>query len=172
MGGAERDKSFAEFVALRWTALYRMAYLLTGDPGAADDILQATLVKVFTSWNRVTRADAPEAYVRRMLVNTFVSAGRGAASQHERAQDQLPETSVPSPETAVVERVNLWAYVTDLPPRQRAVIVLRYYEDLSERQIADTLQCSTGTVKSQAADALRRLRARVGSEPESEGTLR
>jgi RNA polymerase sigma-70 factor (sigma-E family) len=164
--------AYAGFVAGRWAALYRTALLMTGEPGEAEDLLQATLVKAYIHWARVARAESPEAYVRRMLVNTFISTRRRGVWRRERGRGEPPEVAVPNHADAALERMNLWSFIRVLPPRQRAVIVLRFYEDMSERQIAEALGCSQGTVKSQASDALRTLRARIGAEPESEGLSR
>ena len=172
MSAEQRVQSFEGFVAARWAALYRTAYLLTGQHAEAEDVLQTTLVKAFASWGRVERADSAEAYVRRMLVNGFISSRRRGSSRLERVQDSAPDVPVATHESAVLDRLNLWTYVTGLPPRQRAVIVLRFYEDMSERQVAEALGCSLGTVKSQTHDALKTLRACLGTEPESEGARR
>ena len=172
MSAQLRVQAFEEFVAARWAALYRTAYLLTGQQAEAEDVLQATLVKAFASWGRIERADSAEAYVRRMLVNGFISSRRRGHHRHERGHDLTPDVPVATHESAVLDRLNLWSYVTGLPPRQRAVIVLRFYEDMSERQVAEVLGCSPGTVKSQTHDALKTLRACLGTAPESEGTRR
>lgn len=168
MAADETALSFEQFVATRWAALFRTAYLLTGHRVDAEDVLQTTLVKAFASWAKVAKAQSAEAYVRRMLVNDFISSRRG--SWHRRRTDvQQVEVPVPGHGDGVVDRLNLWDQVRTLPPRQRAVIVLRYYEDLTERQIAKTLGCSPGTVKSQASDALRSLRAGLQPEALTEG---
>jgi RNA polymerase sigma-70 factor (sigma-E family) len=151
------EEAYAAFVAARWPSLFRTSYLLTGDRSAAEDLLQTALLKAYVAWNRVEAAAAPEAYVRAILVNSLVSARRRRGSA-ELALAAVPETPVASHEHGVVERSAMWERVRRLPPRQRAVVVLRYYEDLSERQIAQALGCSVGTVKSQASDALRSLR--------------
>jgi len=164
----ETASSFEQFVATRWAALFRTAYLLTGHRVDAEDVLQTTLVKAFASWAKVAKAQSAEAYVRRMLVNDFISSRR--SSWHRRRADvQQIEVPVPGHGEGVVDRLSLWEQVRTLPPRQRAVIVLRYYEDLTERQIADTLGCSPGNVKSQASDALRSLRVGLGTEAVTEG---
>jgi RNA polymerase sigma-70 factor (sigma-E family) len=168
----DREAAFADFVAHRWSALYRTAYLLTGDHADAEDILQGTLVRAFTAWARIAKADSAEAYVRRMLINGFISGRRRSSRRGERLQAEPPDLPAPSHDAAVLDRLVLWQQVGRLAPRQRAVVVLRYYEGLSEAQIAEALGCSAGTVKSQASDALRRLRAGLGAEPEAEGTLR
>jgi RNA polymerase sigma-70 factor (sigma-E family) len=151
------DDDFAEFVTARWGSLYRLAYLLTASPAAAEDLLQTTLEKAYMNWSRIGRMEYVEAYVRRMLATTLIS-GRRRAWTREQPSDQLPETWGESEELPVLDRSMLWPLVCALPDRQRAVIVLRYYEDLSEAQIADTLGCAPGTVKSQASAAMAALR--------------
>ena len=161
------DAAYAEFVTARWAALFRTAYLLTGQHPDAEDLLQTALVKVYASWRRVSGADSPEAYVPTIVVNTFLSSKRGRRldlTGHFNA-------SLPAYEADTVDRLDLWELVKTLPPRQRAVIVLRFYEDLSEQQIAVTLGCSAGTVKSQTHDALSALRGRL-HDAEQEGLPR
>jgi RNA polymerase sigma-70 factor (sigma-E family) len=151
------DQDFTEFVGARWASLYRLAYLLAGSPTGAEDLLQTTLEKAYMNWARIGRMEYAEAYVRRMLANTLVS-GRRRAWIGERPRGELPETAGDSPELPVLDRSLLWPLVCALPARQRAVIVLRYYEDLSEAQIADVLGCAPGTVKSQSSAAIGALR--------------
>jgi RNA polymerase sigma-70 factor (sigma-E family) len=154
------DEDFAEFVAARWGSLYRLAYLLTASPTSAEDLLQSTLEKAYVNWARIGRMDYAEAYVRRMLATTLIS-GRRRAWTRERPTEHLPEASGDSAELPVLDRSLLWPLVCALPDRQRAVIVLRYYEDLSEAQIAEVLGCAPGTVKSQASAAMAALRRAV-----------
>jgi RNA polymerase sigma-70 factor (sigma-E family) len=152
------DQDFAAFVAARGTSLFRLACLLTGSPTEADDLVQDSLEKVYLRWSRVSGAEAPYPYVRRLMVNTLVSTHRRRARRAEVLHAAPPEAPVESRERAVVDHEQVWPLVLALPAKQRAVIVLRYYEDLSEQQIADVLGCSTGSVKSQAHDALAALR--------------
>jgi RNA polymerase sigma-70 factor (sigma-E family) len=151
--------SYEEYAGARWTSLYRTAYLLTGNHADAEDLAQATLVKAYLAWPKVAAASSPDAYVRRILTNAFVSSRRPLRVTRERLVDRAPEVDVPAAHDD--DRLVLWPHVSALPPRQRAVIVLRYYEDLSEQQIADALGCSPGTVKSTASDALKALRSRI-----------
>jgi RNA polymerase sigma-70 factor (sigma-E family) len=151
------DEDFAEFVSARWTSLYRLAYLLAASPTGAEDLLQTTLEKAYVNWSRIGRMESAEAYVRRMLATTLVSSRR-RAWVGEQPWDELPETAGESTEAPVLDRQLFWPLVCALPPRQRAVIVLRYYEDLTEAQIAGVLGCAPGTVKSQAAAAIGALR--------------
>jgi RNA polymerase sigma-70 factor (sigma-E family) len=159
----DADRDFAAFVAARGTSLFRLACLLTGSPTEADDLVQDSLEKVYLRWSRVSRADAPYPYVRRLMVNTLVSSRRRPGHRAEVLRAAPPDAPVESPEHAVLDHQLVWPLVQALPTRQRAVIVLRYYEDLSEQQIADALGCSTGSVKSQAHDALAALRRGIAS---------
>jgi RNA polymerase sigma-70 factor (sigma-E family) len=151
------DEDFAEFVGARYASLYRLAYLLTASPTGAEDLLQTTLEKAYVNWSRIGRMEYVEAYVRRMLANTMVSSRRRKWNG-ELPWDRLPEGGGGSVELPVLDRQLFWPLVCALPPRQRAVIVLRYYEDLSEAQIADALGCAPGTVKSLCSAAIGTLR--------------
>jgi RNA polymerase sigma-70 factor (sigma-E family) len=148
---------FEAFVAARSTALWRSAYLLTGDPQRAEDLLQTALVKAWRRWDRITRREAAESYVRAALVSTYTDWWRRRWNG-EISTGDLPETTAPS-ETARVEvRRDVLAALALLPRGQRAVVVLRYFDDLTEAQTADALGVSVGTVKSQASRALAALR--------------
>ena len=165
------DEDFTEFVDARWSSLYRLAYLLAASPSGAEDLLQTTLVKAYVNWARIKRTEHPEAYVRRMLANTLVS-GHRRAWVGEQPFGELPEIAGESAELPVLDRALLWPLVCALPARQRAVIVLRYYEDLTEEQIAAVLGCARGTVKSQSSAAIAALRralagAGIGETAES-----
>jgi RNA polymerase sigma-70 factor (sigma-E family) len=150
---------FDEFFRATWPRLFRTAYAVAGDAASAEEALQGAYVKAYASWHRVSRAEHPEAYVRRIVVNEILGTRRRGWWQRERPHESPePPGQVASPDVAVVERDAVWLSVQALAPRQRAVIVLRYYEDLSELQIAEILGCSTGTVKSQASAALTNLR--------------
>lgn len=160
---AEAD--FTEFVRMRSAALLRTAYLLTGDRGHAEDLLQTVLAKLYVSWGRIRDPKAVEAYARRALATTATSWWRGRARRPERPTgDQFPDRGEPERTHEVDEREALWAALRKLPPRQRAVIVLRYYEDLTEAETAAVLGCAVGTVKAQAHRALARLRAALGEQ--------
>jgi len=151
------DDDFTEFVESRWPALFRLAYLLTASTTAAEDLLQSTLEMAYVKWSRIRNMDYPEAYVRRMLANNLVSSRR-RAWHGEQPTERLPEKDHGSEEMPALDRALLWPLVCALPDRQRAVIVLRYYEDLSEHEIADALGCAPGTVKSQTFSAMKALR--------------
>lgn len=155
--------TFEEYAASAWPSLYRSSYLLTGNHADAEDLAQQTLLEVYRSWAKVSGADQPAAYVRRMQTNLFISGRRPKRRRLELLTDELPEPR-PGPASGPEEHMVLWPHVASLPPRQRAVVVLRYYEQLSEREIADALGCSTGNVKSTAHRALHALRAVIGSE--------
>lgn len=154
--------TFDEYAAGAWPSLYRYAYLLTANHADAEDLAQQTLIKAYGAWSRVAAADSPTAFLRRTLTNTYLSQRRPKARRAEMLTDAPPESGVSpgGPE----ERMVLWPHVRSLPPRQRAVVVLRYYEDLSERQIAEVLGCSTGNVKSTAHRAIQALRAALDTD--------
>jgi RNA polymerase sigma-70 factor (ECF subfamily) len=158
------DEDFASFVRARGAALLRTAYLLTGDRADAEDLLQAVLAKTYVAWPRLRSVDAAEPYVRVALTRSAVTGWRRHAREIPTAQP--PDRSVdPSQDSS--ERDAMWGELRALPPRQRAVLVLRYYEDMSEREIADVLRCSTGTVKSQASKALATLRRNAAQLPQA-----
>ena len=141
--------------------MYRVAYALTGDQASAEDLLQRTLVKAFVHWKRVARAEAPDAYVRRMLVNESALSWRARKRRPEVLTADLPDQPDAGFDSLLATRDELWEGVRALPTRQRAVLVLRYYEDLSEREIAETLGISAGTVKSLSSAAIDKLRTRL-----------
>ena len=146
---------FPEFVAARSPSLLRTAYLLTGDHQRAEDLVQTTLTKVYLRWPRVSRMDQPGAYARRILVNQAASRRWWRASRELTMT--MPERPVDGYDDRVATSRTVWNAVLSLPPRQRAVVVLRYYEDLSEAEIAEVLGMAPGTVKSTAHAANRRL---------------
>jgi RNA polymerase sigma-70 factor (sigma-E family) len=155
--------TFEEYAGSAWPSLYRYAYLLAGNHADAEDIAQQTLLKAYRAWSRIKDSDSPTAYLRRMLTNTYLSHRRPKQRRLELLTDAPPEPSR-APAGGPEERLALWPHVKSLPPRQRAVIVLRYYEDLSEQEIADALGCSRGNVKSTAHHALKALRAALGTD--------
>jgi RNA polymerase sigma-70 factor (sigma-E family) len=152
------DRSdYPAFVAACWTRLLRTAYLLVQDWAAAEDLTQAALVKAWLAWARLD--GDPEAYVRKIIVTTHVSWWRRRWRHRETTTAQPPERPDAARETdAVDERDALWRSLGRLPAGQRAVIVLRFFEDMTEAQVANILGCSAGTVKSQTSRALARLR--------------
>ena len=150
-----------EFVALRGLALSRTAFLLTGSQAAAEDLLQDTYLDVVRRWRRIDRSN-PEPYVRRIMYSRFVDGLR-----RRRLRDWafttgdvegLPLVAEPAPESGVVDRLTFDDALRRLTPRQRAVLVLRFYDDLTEAQTAEAMKVSRNTVKSQTRLALRRLR--------------
>jgi RNA polymerase sigma-70 factor (sigma-E family) len=151
-GGRVHEATFDDFVAARSRALLRTAYLLTHDHALAEDLLQTSLAKAWFAWKRID--GNPEPYVRRILVNTYASWWRRKWNG-EHPTEELPEH--PTEETGA-EPTDLWRAMERLPRRQRAVVVLRYFEDLTEVQTAALLGCSVGTVKSQCSKALAKLR--------------
>jgi RNA polymerase sigma-70 factor (sigma-E family) len=147
---------FDEFVAARSTGLLRTAYLLTRDHALAEDLLQTALTKAWFAWSRIERD--PEPYVRKILVNTFASWWRRKWNgEHAFAEPPEPEPG-PDHHAGADQRQDLWAAMGRLPRRQRAVVVLRFVEDLSEAETARLLGISAGTVKSQTSKALAKLR--------------
>lgn len=153
--GLSRD-SFEEFVAARRQALLRTAYLLTGDHGHAEDLVQLALVKSWPRWSRI--ADRPEPYVRTVLAREATNRWRGRRWR-EVSTGTLPERA--AAEQDLTDRELLRRALLRLSPRQRAVVVLRYFDDLTEQQTAEVLGIGLGTVKSHGRDALDRLRALV-----------
>ena len=154
--------TYEEFVVARSAALYRTAYLMTGSRADAEDLLQIALIKVYVGWRKVSAARSPEAYARRVLVNAFMSGRRPARFRREQLVTTPPDDVAVDPDPH--DRLTIWPHVSALPPRQRAVVVLRFYEGLNEAEIADALGCAPGTVKSTAAAALKTLRRVIGEE--------
>jgi RNA polymerase sigma-70 factor (sigma-E family) len=152
-------EGFHQFVAARSPGLVRAAWLLTGNLATAEDLVQTALAKVWARWSQVERQDAPEVYVRRVMMSTFLTWSR-RRWHGERAVERLPETATAPDDLHQVElRWSVSHALRALPRRQRAVVVLRYFEDLTEQQVARVLNCSVGTVKSQNAKAIAKLRA-------------
>ncbi|TWD81775.1 RNA polymerase sigma-70 factor (sigma-E family) [Kribbella amoyensis] len=148
---------FTDYVTLRYRQLLGTAYLLTRDRGLAEDLVQTTLAKAWRSWHRI-EADDPDAYVRRVLVNTFRAGWRVKRGKREFTAEVVPERPVTGEYEASDRRAALLAALARLPRRMRAMVVLRYFEDLTEAATADALGCSVGTVKSQTSRALAKLR--------------
>lgn len=155
-----RDEEFRDFVAARSGALLRFAYLLTGDQHLAEDLLQTALTKTYLAWHRIRDHGALESYVRRTLATTATSWWRRRWTGEQPTED-VPDRELSDRTGDYDERDVLWQHLRALPARQRAVIVLRYYEDLSEAEIAEVLGCAPGTVKSQASRGLAALRERL-----------
>lgn len=152
------DAGYTAFVERCWGPQLRIAMLLVGDRYRAEELLQDSLVKLYPRWRRVSRGGDPDAYLRRMLVNGRISRWR------RRRREQLVAEPPDRPGPPAPERRDeLRRALLALPPRQRAVVVLRHYADLSEREVAATLGCSVGAVKSQNFRALEKLRAQLGT---------
>jgi RNA polymerase sigma-70 factor (sigma-E family) len=167
----EIERDFTKFVADRTHALFRVAYALTGNQHAAEDLLQTALAKTFVKWSRIS-TDA-EGYVKRILYRDCVSLWRRRNRRPETTMPNLPERAGADRADETVLRLFLRDALLSLPPRQRAVIVLRYLDDLGEKEVAEILGCSPGTVASQASRALSRLRRTVGPKVfQDEGVLR
>ncbi|MFF6815151.1 SigE family RNA polymerase sigma factor [Streptomyces sp. NPDC012403] len=161
------DREFHDFVVGSWPRLMRTAFLLTGEQHAAEDLVQSTLEQVYVAWHRVALADAPEAYVRRVMINAHARRYRrklrefllprsgDAGLTHEVADtgDRIAQAD---------DRHTLLKALAQLPTRQREAVVLRYWEDLTETQTAEAMGCSVGTVKSNAAKGIAKLRAVSG----------
>lgn len=151
-------EGFREFLAQHTGRLSGLAYLLTGNHHAAEDLLQTALTKVAVRWPKVCRYERPEAYVRRVMLHEHISGWRRRKRLIERPVEHVPESGATDDSERTVLRVLLDRALRQLPARQRAVIVLRYYLDLTEARTAEELHCSVGTVKSQAHHALAKLR--------------
>ncbi len=153
------DADFDEFVRATWPALYRTAYLMLGDRAEAEDLVQSALAKTYASWGRVRDLSAAPGYARTTLLNTAKSWFRRTSWRNEHPTEVLPEHGHDSDPT---DRPAVIVALGQLPPRQRAVVVLRYYDDLSVAETAAALGIAEGTVKSQTSDALDRLRGLLG----------
>lgn len=159
-----RDEEFTSYLAARQPGLLRTAYLLTGDRHTAEDVLQTSLAKLYLAWDKVRDRDSVDAYVRRIMVNENNSLWRRPWKKREHATDLTPEGFHDTPYEDTYDDgqgAALWDVVQSLPPKARAVVVLRYYEQLSEAETADVLGISVGTVKSQCSRAVAALRTRV-----------
>lgn len=155
---SERDEQFHSFVLGRRASLVRTATLLTaGDAHLAEDLVQATLTKLYVAWPSFRRADNPDGYLRRTLVNALTDERRRWWRRHERSVAELPERPLAEPDRDGGSDV-LRTALRELPPRMRAALVFRYFYDLDVAATADALGCSEGTVRSQTARALDKLR--------------
>lgn len=165
-GTGAGSEDFQAFVVGRWSGLMRTAYLLTGEQYAAEDLVQSCLERTFVAWRKVSMAQDPDAYVRRIMVNAHARRYRKGLKEYlSRGDDpglgrDLPERG--DDMAQAVDRSDLVAALARLPVRQREAVVLRYWEDLSETQVAAAMGCSVGTVKSNAARGITRLRSAVG----------
>ncbi|HEY7222243.1 MAG TPA: SigE family RNA polymerase sigma factor [Micromonosporaceae bacterium] len=166
--GREQRRDFERLVAEATEGLRRTAYLMTWDAGEADDLVQVTWTAVAWQWPRVNRMENPVAYARRVLTNAAIDGRRSRARRRTELGDTLgreaPDTASSRALAAVDERQDLRRALAGLTTRQRAVLVLRYWEDLPEYEVAELLGCSVGTVKSTASRALAHLRARLTAQ--------
>jgi RNA polymerase sigma-70 factor (sigma-E family) len=153
---AAADEEFGEFMRGRWPAMVRLAYALTGDLGYAEDVAQSAFARAYAAWGRVRGTGDPDAYVRRIVINENRKRFRRQRVAEDLTGDppEVADSAGPGPE----EREALLDALGRLGPRQRAVVVLRYLLDMSEAETAEALNCSVGTVKSQASRALATLR--------------
>jgi RNA polymerase sigma-70 factor (sigma-E family) len=156
------DARLADYVRGQWLSLVRYATLLCGDASEAEEIVQSTLTRVALRWRFVADKDNPDGYVRRALVRACIDSGR--RRRREPAIERMPDVGVPDRTGQVADADAVRRALASLPPRQRAVLVLRYLDDASEASTAAMLGCSVGTVKSQTAKGLAKLRELVGVE--------
>jgi len=162
-----KDEAFAEYFVARSDSMRGTAYLLCGDWHRAEDLVQAAFTKLYLAWDRVSRHETLDGYVRQILVRTFLDERRLGWWRRVRLTPSLPDSgSVAPPVSGSVandsdDRLDLMAALVTVPRRQRAVLILRYWEDLSVEETAALLNCSAGTVKSQAARGLATLRTRL-----------
>jgi RNA polymerase sigma-70 factor (sigma-E family) len=155
--GEVAEQEFERYVATQWRPLLRAAWLLTGNWAAAEDLVQSALALVWASWPRVRDVALRDAYVRRMLTNQFLGQQRRRSSS-ELPSDVLPDAPTPDATVDVHRRLVLTRALAQLPPQQRAAVVLRFFADLSLEETAAALGCSVGTAKSQTSRALAKLR--------------
>jgi RNA polymerase sigma-70 factor (sigma-E family) len=164
--------TFDEYVLTRGAALVRFARLLTGDEHRAEDLVQDVLAQAYVHWRRVSGLDRPDHYVRRMVVNAHHSWLRRLVNREIAVADVQDRATARDAAAESAERDALWRLVRQLSPRQRTVIVLRYYEDYDDATIAELLQCSPGTVRTQAKRALDKLQRLRPDLPEPIGDRR
>lgn len=153
------DEAFAMFVRDRSPALYRYGYVLTGNTHDADDLVQEALIRLRGAWSRVRQHDDPIGYTRTIMARLHISAWR--RRRRELLRSSVPDAAVNDDFDRVDIHSEVWQALATLPPRQRAVLVLRYYENLTDAEIAETLGISRGTVRSQASRALDKVRGRL-----------
>jgi RNA polymerase sigma-70 factor (sigma-E family) len=155
--------TYEEFARSRLQALLRYAVMLTGDPHTAQDLVQETMIRVQVKWRRVAKADQPERYVQRMLTNAYIDLRRGSWLRLVtlRAEPIEPRERNADHAERNAARDEMWVLLAGLPRRQRAALVLRYYEGLPDGEIAEVLGCAVGTVRAHISRALATLRARM-----------
>jgi RNA polymerase sigma-70 factor (sigma-E family) len=160
------DAAFEDYIRARWTSLVRYGYVLTGSSHDAADLVQEALARLGSAWPRVARRGHPDAYVRTTMARLHISWWRRL--RRERLMPDVPERIAGDP---AIDRIHataeLWPLLSGLPRRQRTVLVLRYYEQLTDEEIAALLDISRGTVRSQAARALEKLRSQTAAHDET-----
>lgn len=165
--GRDSREEFADFALSRGGALHRAAFLIVGDAQLAQDLVQEALTKTYVAWPRLRDPRNAEAYCRKAITTTAISWFRRKGWHNERPTGRLPDDGrIPGHESRFAEHDAIWTALLGLPPRQRAALVLRYYEDLTEAQTAEALGCAVGTVKSQVSAALAKLRDALGDDVE------
>ncbi|TDD58589.1 SigE family RNA polymerase sigma factor [Kribbella antibiotica] len=160
---SDRDEAFQAYFAARSDAMRGTAYLLCGDWHRAEDLVQQTFTKIYLAWRRIQRHEVMDSYTRQTLIRTFLSERRRGWFRNESVGAPVTERAAPSVGLAD-DRLVLLEALAKVPPRQRAVLVLRYWEDQSVEQTAELLDCSAGNVKSQAARGLTTLRGLLEEE--------
>jgi RNA polymerase sigma-70 factor (sigma-E family) len=156
----DRDRAFAEYFGTRSDALRGTAYLLCGDWHRAEDLVQTSFIKLYRAWNRIAGHHTLDAYTRQILVRTFLDENRRGFFHRERVTNTPADQAV-TPNGSPEDRIVLLSALARVPARQRAALVLRYWEDLSVEETAQAMRCSPGTVKSQASRGLEALRGLI-----------
>lgn len=157
------DEGFTRFVEARGPHLLRFAYLLTLDRDSADDLVQSTLARLYPRWTSVSSLQSPNAYAKKAVLNQFLSWRRRPTRSQRHL---LIDADIPDQRDSIgilAERDELWRLVTCLPKRERAALVLRFYEDLDDVEIAEIMGCSIGTVRSHVSRAVAKLRTELSS---------
>lgn len=164
-GNCPRDRDFTAYVRARRGSLARFARFISGDPELSEDLVQEALVKAYLHWDRISGLDAPDAYVRRIILNDHISWCRSQWRRCEVTNSEWVETAAAPAAELPLRDSDLWAHVVELAPMQRAAVVLHFCEDLSEAQVAACLACSTNTVKTHLRRALKRLNRALVDAP-------
>jgi RNA polymerase sigma-70 factor (sigma-E family) len=170
VGREAREDAFAGFARAQFPELMRLARLLTGNEQLAEDLAQTALTKAFVHWRSVRRADNPTAYLMKIVINCWRSSRQWRLAQSEQPLDTGSDRGVLGGYAIVEMRRDLVTALADLPARQRLVLVLRYFVDLPESQVASLMGCSTSTVRSQASRALEKLRDHAALQTPTTGT--
>ncbi|RJQ73662.1 SigE family RNA polymerase sigma factor [Pseudonocardiaceae bacterium YIM PH 21723] len=160
---SDRDTRFAEYFASRSGSMRGTAFLLCGDWHRAEDLVQETFTKLYLAWKRIDHHEALDQYTRKILVRTFLSQTRRGWFKREQVTDTLPDVQSLDGHR-IEDQMELMRALEGVPPKQRAVLVLRFWEDMSIEQTGNLLNCSSGTVKSQASRGLQTLRGLLGAD--------